>query len=172
MFNSYNPRATATYQRINIETSMHTIDKHQIVSLLLDGLMESIGTARGALVRKDVSAKCAAVSKALRILQEGLSTGLDKVDGGELAANLEALYDYCINRLILANARNDDVIFQEVQRLIEPVLQGWKGMYPPSKAAPAATEPAVTAATVAHTGFGSAQHRSMNAYADFSLAGA
>lgn len=169
MFNSYNPRATTAYQRINVETSMHTIDKHQIVSLLLDGVMESVGTARGALARKDVPTKCAAVSKALRILQEGLSTGLDKVDGGELAANLEALYDYCANRLILANARNDDAIFQEVQRLIEPVVQGWKGMYPPSEAASAVTTPNVS---VSQFEMGSALSKRMNAYSNLSLMGA
>ena len=47
------------------------------------------------------------------------------LDGGELAENLGALYDYCMRRLILANARNDDAIMQEVMRLIEPVAQGW-----------------------------------------------
>lgn len=57
-------------------------------------------------------------------MKKGLSTSLDKVDGGELAQNLGALYDYCIHRLILANARNDDALMQ-VMRLIEPVATGW-----------------------------------------------
>ncbi len=128
MFSSHNSRSSSAYKRISVETSMHTVDKHQIVSLLFEGLLESLGEARGALARKEIANKCNAVSKALRILQEGLTSGLDKVDGGELASNLESLYDYCANRLILANARNDDAIFQEVQRLIEPVAQAWKGM--------------------------------------------
>lgn len=168
MFSAHNPRATSAYQRINVETSMHTIDKHQIVSLLFDGLMESLGTARGALARQDVPAKCAAVSKALRILQEGLTTGLDKVDGGELASNLESLYDYCVNRLILANARNDDAIFQEVQRLIESVAQAWKSMNQ-NKALPQnqiVREPATPAAPM------SMVSKRMNAYANLSLMGA
>lgn len=144
MFTAYNPRAASAYQRINVETSMHTLDQYQIVCLLFDGLLASIGAARGALARKDVSAKCAAVSKALRILQEGLTTGLDTVDGGELATNLGALYDYCANQLIQANMHNDDAAFQEVQRLIETVAQAWKSMKqtpaaPASPAAPVAT---------------------------------
>lgn len=126
MFAPHNPRTVSAYQRIKVETTMHTIDKHQIVSLLFDGLLESLGAARGALARKDIPGKCAAVSKALRILQEGLSAGLDTVEGGQLASNLEALYEYCVNRLILANAKNDDALFQEVQQLIEPVAMGWK----------------------------------------------
>ena len=107
---------------------MHTIDQHQIVSLLFEGLLESLATARGALARKDVPTKCAAISKSIRILEEGLATGLDTVDGGPLAVNLGALYDYAVRRLSLANARNDDAILQEVQRLIEPLAQSWKSI--------------------------------------------
>jgi flagellar secretion chaperone FliS len=125
MFSAYSPRAANAYQRINVETSMHTMDQHQLVSLLYEGVLNSIATARGAMARGDVLGKVNAISKAVRILEEGLSTSLDKVDGGELAQNLEALYDYCIHRLILANARNDDALMQEVMRLIEPVATGW-----------------------------------------------
>ena len=128
MFNAFNPRAASAYQRINVETAVHTMDQHQIVNLLFDGVLGSLASARGALARGDIPAKCAAVSKALKIIEEGLRTGLDTVDGGELASNLEALYDYATLRLILANARNDDSIFQEVQRLIEPIAQSWKAI--------------------------------------------
>jgi len=125
MFSAYSPRAANAYQRINVETSMHTIDQHQLVALLYEGVLSSIATARGALARGDVLGKVNGISKAIRIIEEGLSTALDKVDGGELAQNLGDLYDYCMHRLILANARNDDVMMLEVMRLIEPVAQGW-----------------------------------------------
>ncbi len=128
MFRTASPRSADAYRRIHVETSMHTIDQHQIVSLLFDGMLQALAAARGALARKDVAGKCEAIARALRILEEGLSTGLDRVEGGELAQNLAALYDYCTRRLILANAQNDDAILQEIQRLIETVAQGWKGM--------------------------------------------
>jgi len=138
MFRTASPRSADAYRRINVETSMHTIDQHQIVSLLFDGVLQSLAAARGALARNDVPTKCSAISRALRILEEGLSTGLDRIDGGELAENLAALYDYCTRRLILANAQNDDAILQEIQRLIETVAQGWKGMKQGATAEPAA----------------------------------
>ncbi|MFN3439383.1 MAG: flagellar export chaperone FliS [Acidovorax sp.] len=125
MFSAYSPRAANAYQRINVETSMHTIDQHQLVALLYEGAIGAIATARGAMARGDVLGKVNNISKAIRIIEEGLSTALDKVDGGEIAQNLGALYEYCIHRLILANARNDDAMMQEVMRLIEPVAQGW-----------------------------------------------
>ena len=125
MFAAYQPRAASAYQRINVETSMHTIDQHQLVSLLYEGVLNAVATARGAMARGDVLGKVNGISKAVRILEEGLSTALDKEDGGELAQNLGDLYDYCLHRLILANARNDDAMMLEVMRLIEPVALGW-----------------------------------------------
>ena len=125
MFSAYSPRAANAYQRINVETSMHTIDQHQLVSLLYEGVLNAVATARGAMARGDVLGKVNGISKAVRILEEGLSTALDKEDGGELAQNLGDLYDYCLHRLILANARNDDAMMLEVMRLIEPVAKEW-----------------------------------------------
>ena len=143
MFSNFSPRAAAAYQRINVETSMHTIDQHQLVSLLYEGVLGAIATARGALARGDVSTKCNSVAKAVRILEEGLMTALDRQAGGALADNLGALYDYSLRRLILANARNDDAMLHEVARLIEPIAQGWKDMKKSTNAANDVAQPAL-----------------------------
>ena len=143
MFSAHSPRAANAYQRINVETSMHTIDQHQLVSLLYEGVLGAIATARGALARGDVSTKCGSISKAVRILEEGLMTALDRQAGGALADNLGALYDYSLRRLILANARNDDAMLHEVARLIEPIAQGWKDMKKSTNAANDVAQPAL-----------------------------
>ena len=59
-------------------------------------------------------------------MEEGLIAHLDMDKGGELAVNLKSLYEYCVNRLIMANAKSDPAILDEVARLIEPVASGWK----------------------------------------------
>ena len=146
MFTAYNPRAASAYQRINVETSMHTIDQHQLVSLLYEGVLGAIATARGALARGDVSTKCGSISKAVRILEEGLMTALDRQAGGALADNLGALYDYSLRRLILANARNDDAMLQEVARLIALIAQGWKDMKNTNEVANDMLQPALVEA--------------------------
>ena len=136
-------RAAAAYQRINVETSMHTIDQHQLVSLLYEGVLGAIATARGALARGDVSTKCNSVAKAVRILEEGLMTALDRNAGGALAENLGAVYEYSLRRLIQANARNDDAMLQEVARLIAPIAQGWNEMKKSTAAANDMAQPAL-----------------------------
>ena len=142
MFNAYSPRAANAYQRINVETSMHTIDQHQLVKLLYEGVLNAIATARGAMARGDILGKCNAISKAIRILEEGLSTALDKVDGGELAQNLGNVYEYSVRRLVLANARNDDAAMLEVMRLIEPIATGWNEIKSGGAGVPAAPQSA------------------------------
>ena len=142
-------RSLNAYRSISVETSMHTIDQHQIVNLLLDGLLQSLATARGAIARGDIPGKCSSISRAIRILEEGLSTGLDRVDGGELAERLAALYDYCIHQLVVANLHSSDQILQEVQNLMEPIAQSWKAIQTPLYAhAPAPAAPSAKLSVV------------------------
>ncbi len=93
-----------------------------------------------------VSTKCNSVAKAVRILEEGLMTALDRNAGGALAENLGAVYEYSLRRLIQANARNDDAMLQEVARLIAPIAQGWKDMKNTNEVANDMLQPALVEA--------------------------
>lgn len=143
MFTASSPRAASAYQRIHVETSMHTIDQHQLVSLLLDGVLSSVAAARGALARGDVPTKCASISKAMRILEEGLMTALDRENGGEVATSLDTVYSFALRHLIQANMANDDTMLQEVARVIEPIAQGWKAIKTSATADNNAQQPAL-----------------------------
>ena len=139
MFTSVKFRAASAYQRVAAETSVQGADPHHLVGLLFDALLQAVATARGAIARQDVPAKGQAIGKAVRILEEGLKAGLNPVQGGEIAANLRALYDYSIVRLTQANLRNDDQALAEVAALLEPVAQSWKQM---KNSGPAYLQPA------------------------------
>jgi flagellar protein FliS len=126
MFTPVSMRSANTYKSIGLETSILGAGPHQLVSLLFDGLQQSLAAAKGAMVRGDIPAKGRAIGKAVRILEEGLKAGLDADRGGEIAANLLAVYDICILRLTEANFRSDAAIIDEVIRLINPVCDGWR----------------------------------------------
>lgn len=126
MFTSVSTRASSAYKRVAAETGVQGADAHQLVGLLFDALVQSLHQARGALERGEVQAKGAALSKAVRILDEGLKAGLNLREGGEIAANLRDLYGYSTLRLTQANLRNDPAALEEVSKLIEPVAQSWK----------------------------------------------
>lgn len=126
MFTSVSSRSASAYKRASVDASVEMADPHQLVTLLFDALQRHLGAAKLAMQSGDIPAKCKQVGAAVRILEEGLIAPLDLDRGGELAANLRNLYDYCVRRLILANAKNDIVLLDEVSHLIEPVASGWK----------------------------------------------
>ncbi len=126
MFSSVSNRSAAAYRRASIEASVDMADPHKLVSLLFDALQRHIGSAKIAMQGGDIPAKCAQISNALRILEEGLKAPLNLEEGGDIASNLNALYDYCITRLVWANARNEVSALDEVAGLIHTLASGWQ----------------------------------------------
>ena len=126
MFGSAASRSASAYKRVSVETSVDGADPHKLVTLLFDALQQALAGAQFAMQRGDIPGKIKQIGVAMRILEEGLKAPLNLEEGGELAANLNALYEYCVQRVILANARNDAAILQEVSKLIEQVASGWK----------------------------------------------
>lgn len=125
MFTPVSMRSANAYRNVGLETSVAGANPHQLVSLLFDALQQSLLSAKGAILSGDIPAKGRAISRAVRILEEGLKAGLDADRGGNLAANLRSLYDFCIFSLSEANMRNDVAKVDEVIRVIHPVSDGW-----------------------------------------------
>lgn len=125
MFTPVSMRSANTYQSIGVETSVLGADPHRLVGLLFDALQQSLATAKSAMVKGDIATKARSISRTVRILDEGLKSALNERDGGEVAANLRRLYDYCIFKTTEANIRNNVAALDEVISLIEPVADGW-----------------------------------------------
>mgnify|MGYP001233595006 FL=1 len=110
-------------------------DSRQLILRMMDGAIDRIVTARGHMQRGEIAAKGAAISRAISVI-DGLRTSLDQARGGEIAANLERLYDYMMRRLLEANFRNDMAGLDEVAGLLDEIRSGWAGIAS-SAAAPA-----------------------------------
>lgn len=130
MFSSSGYGAANAYRQVSAHSGVENASPHQLIQMLFDGLFQSLNAARGALQRGDIEEKGRHISKAVRILQEGLVVGLDLEKGGELAANLKLLYDYSVAQLTKANVRNDEHLVEEVIKVLQPVAQGWKEIGP------------------------------------------
>lgn len=126
MFTSVSARSASAYKRASVDASVEMASPHQLVTLLFEALQRSLGAAALAMEAGDIPGKCKHIDSAIRILEEGLIAPLDMERGGEIARNLHNLYEYCVSRLVFANAKNDPALLQEVKRLIEPVVSGWK----------------------------------------------
>ena len=97
---------------------------HRVISLLLSGFMERIKRAKVSMENKDVKGKVDCLLNCVEIV-DGLRLSLDLEKGGDLAANLDALYEYVSFRLVEANMSNDPVILDEITGLIGKIESAW-----------------------------------------------
>jgi len=125
MYLSVSSRAASAYNRVGLETGVQSADPHELINMLFNGLLDTLVVAKGAMERQDIAAKGKAISKAVRLLDEGLKAGLSPA-GGQLSVNLGNLYDYCIRRLTHANIHNDIEAVEEVRSLIDPIADSWR----------------------------------------------
>lgn len=112
------------YRQTTVDAGAAYADPHMLVSMLFNGLQEKLAVAKGAITRKDHAEKGAALGKAIDIV--GYLQGcLDVEKGGELAANLDSLYDYMTERLFKASASNDPSIVDELQGIGGRIQESW-----------------------------------------------
>lgn len=119
----------AAYRSTAVETRVHEADPHKLIELMLEGAIQRLRTAEACIIAGDLPRKAKAASEAGAIV-DSLSGCLDLGQGGEIAARLEALYDYASRRIVAANAANDAQGFGEVAGLLDDVFSAWKQIKP------------------------------------------
>ena len=96
-----------------------------LVCLLYGKAIEKLVLARELAAENQIHERNTAIARASEILIE-LQGSLDAEKGGEIAANLERLYEYIQQRLAAGLAARDDAALAEAIRLLETLLEGWK----------------------------------------------
>ena len=112
------------YRQVSTQGAVTDANPHQLILMLLDGANEKISIAQGKMIRGEVAEKGRLSSGAIAII-ETLSASLDHGAGGELASNLERLYDYMARRLLQSNANNSSGHLREVSALLKEVREAW-----------------------------------------------
>jgi flagellar protein FliS len=100
---------------------------------MLDAVLSRVAEASGHIERGEVQAKGEKIGKALAII-ETLALGLDKDRGGDLAENLERLYDYVSRTLLKAQLESNVGLLKEVSALLREIKLGWDGIAPVARA--------------------------------------
>lgn len=125
MFGS-SQRGAGAYAKVGLETGVVASSPHQLIGMLFDGAMVAIRSAAVHMKAREIEKKGNAISKAIMIIQHGLRASLDKKAGGQIAVNLDALYDYMGRRLTTANLSNDVAILDEVLGLLADLKGTWE----------------------------------------------
>lgn len=118
-------RGVNAYAKVGLETSVISASPHKLIVLLYDGALAAIKNAARHMAAGEIAEKGVAIGKALDIINNGLRASLDKKGGGEIAANLDALYVYMAQRLLMANLQNKPAMLDEVRVLLADLRDAW-----------------------------------------------
>ena len=119
-----NASKLAAYRSASVHSGVDAADPHRLVVMLMDGALERIATARGLMSNGTGGAERAQLlHRAVAIIDE-LRNSLN-FKSGELAHNLDALYEYMCTRIMQANAANKPEWLDEVSRLLGEIRSAW-----------------------------------------------
>jgi flagellar protein FliS len=130
----YSQNKAAAYRAVRSHGLVADASPTRLVQIMYEQILSNLATAQGCMGRiqgnlplNEVRAKCAAMTKALRLIAQ-LDGTLNMEQGGQVAENLRNLYLYMMNRLTQANVINDAAMVAEVARLVGTVKAGWDGI--------------------------------------------
>jgi flagellar secretion chaperone FliS len=102
------------------------LSPHTVITLLLEGALERIGQAKQCLSESKAQEFDILVLKTVGIIN-GLRASLDFEQGGEIANNLDAVYDYVSTRL---TEKKDASALDEAAKLLSEIKGGWDAIAP------------------------------------------
>ena len=120
-----NHKAIESYGQVKNVTGVAQSNNVELIQMLFDGLVESLSAAKGHIQHNSIADKGKAISRATRIVL-GLQGALDFEKGGELAINLNDLYNYVTRLLLHVNLRNDLVALEEIYGIMTEIREAWK----------------------------------------------
>lgn len=129
MFGSMKRGANA-YANIGVETGVIAASPHKLITMLFDGALVAIALGKKSMGEGNIKDKGESITKAILIIDNGLRASLNKEVGGELALNLDSLYEYMSRRLFEANATNNPAILDEIHGLLDDIRSAWEQIGP------------------------------------------
>jgi flagellar protein FliS len=121
--NNHAHAAVSQYQTTN-NSAIAFADPHVLILRMMDGAIERINQAKGAMQQKNTELKGKLIGKAINIIS-GLDGCLDRDLDNDLVINLGALYEYMNVRLLEANVENDSARLDEVAGLLGEIRLAW-----------------------------------------------
>jgi flagellar protein FliS len=107
------------------ENDILTATPELLVEKLFEGAIRSTRLAHGLTEPSGLAERRRSLSRALAIVGE-LRASLDLERGGEIAANLDRLYGFVIERLAEASLHPRNEPVEEALRVLEPLGEAWR----------------------------------------------
>ena len=122
-----NSAAMNQYKQVDVRANIENADPHTLIQMLINGAIERLNIAKMHMKQNNIPMKGESISSAISII-DGLRSSLDMKKGGEIAENLEALYEYMQRQLVAANMSNKETNLDEVLALLNEIRAGWQAI--------------------------------------------
>ena len=115
-----NLNVAAKYRNVQISTG----NPAALVAMLFDGALRFAAEAKDALAKRDPARAGDRIGRCHAVVSHLAST-LDKRHAPEMCDNLEAVYGFCMRRLVEANLAQSADMVAEVVRALTPLRDAW-----------------------------------------------
>lgn len=125
----YGKNAHNAYQTVQVTTT----DRGRLLLMMYEGALKFLRQSKSGLEDGDMNKFCRFLSKAQAIIAELMNT-LDFEKGGQIAKDLDRLYDFMLFYLTEANLHRDGERITKVIGLLETVYAAYKQIIEGDKA--------------------------------------
>lgn len=124
------PRDASAYAQVGLESGILAASPHQRISMLFDHYQAAIRMARLQMQAGNIPEKGKAITRAINIVSRGLRGSLDLEQGGDIARQLDDLYDFVVRLLLRANLNNDEASLNAAAELLGTIASAWTAIGP------------------------------------------
>jgi len=108
-----------------IKTDVLTASPVKQIVLLYDRAIVALKQSIDDIKNGDIKSKVNNIQKATDILL-ALDSALDMEKGGEIAQNLRDLYRFSHQQILVAHAKNDIKLLEDIIEILETLKSGWE----------------------------------------------
>lgn len=107
------------------ENQITTTDPATVLLMLYQGAIDFLNRAHASLLAGKMAEKGTYILRANDIITQFIAS-LDHDVGGEIAQNLDALYRYMLDQIMIANVNNDPQPLNTAIALLTTLKSGWE----------------------------------------------
>ncbi|MDV7103226.1 flagellar export chaperone FliS [Vibrio sp. TH_r3] len=112
------------YKKVSVDSQLSAASPHKVIQMLMAGAIERLVQGKAAMAQGNIAVKGERLGKALDIVIS-LRTCLSMDEGGEVAQNLDQLYEFMITQISLANAENNPQAIDDVVGILRDIKSAW-----------------------------------------------
>jgi flagellar protein FliS len=121
-------RSARAYEDSSIQTSVSAAEPGDLIVLIYERIFDHLKLAKRDLENGEYGIE--PFTKAHDLIQQGLLAALNHEVGGDVALNLEAIYEWSLREIINARVSKSPQKVAEVIDVLTPLYEAWVSLAP------------------------------------------